>query len=72
MANNTGPRCPNHTVLLVDVNWKDQTGICPESGCLFGFDADHAEKNKKLRLNSLGAMEEVKDYKVIQKEGTNG
>lgn len=67
----TGPRCPNHGVYLVDCDWKSQKGICPISGAIFGFDADSAKKNKKLRLTALGTMEEVSDWKVTHIEGSD-
>jgi hypothetical protein len=64
-----GPRCPNHRVHLVDCNWADKTGICPISSCHFTFDADEYEKTKKLKLNALGQMEEVGDWKVKNTDG---
>ena len=63
-----GPRCPNHRVLLVDCNYHDGWGICPISDCHFSFDADEYEKTKKLRINALGQMEEVGDWKVQGEE----
>lgn len=68
----TGPRCPNHLVGLVDCDYKTGQGICPISGCLFGFDADFAEKNKKHRINAMGQIEETADWKVKQVEGEDG
>lgn len=59
----SGPKCPNHGVPLTDCN--KGKGICPISGAIFDYDADHAEKTKKLRINALGQYEEVSDWKVV-------
>lgn len=73
--NTFGARCPNHRVLLLDCEIDGGghgTGICPISGCTFTFDADHAEKTKKLRLNAMGQYEEIGDWKVVQVDGEGG
>lgn len=61
-----GPRCPNHKVKLTDCS--KGTGICPVSGAVFSYDADEAEKTKKLRLTNMGYVEEG-DWKVRHVSG---
>jgi len=65
-----GPRCPNHRVHLTDC--KDGIGICPISSCRFTYDADEYEKTMKLKINSLGQMEEVGDWKITSIDGDKG
>lgn len=62
MSKDFGPRCPNHKCVFVDRS--KGRGICPVSGVLFTYDEDYAEKNKKIKLNSLGQYEEVKDWQI--------
>ncbi len=62
------PRCPNHRVPLSDVDWKGQVGICPISGAIFSFDADHYEKTRKLKLTNMGYKQEG-DWKIKKIKG---
>jgi hypothetical protein len=66
-----GPRCPNHRVCLVDLNWHDGIGICPISSCRFSFDGHEYEKTRKMKVNALGVMEETGDWKVRSVDGDN-
>lgn len=69
-AGGGGPRCPNHRVPLVDC--KDGVGICPISSCEFSYDADEWEKTKKHKINALGGIDVVGDWKVKQIHGEGG
>lgn len=62
-----GPCCPNHGVNLVDCH--KGIGICPVSDARFSYESDEQEKKAKLRLNSLGQVEEVKEWNVTHLDG---
>lgn len=61
---------PNHRVKLVECH--GGVGTCPISGCKFTYEANEGDKKRKLRLNALGEVEEVTDYKVVQVGGGKG
>ncbi len=57
-----GPKCPNHGVPLTDCS--KGMGICPISGARFSYDADEAEKTKKLKIDALGGQYYDGDWKI--------
>jgi hypothetical protein len=63
-----GPRCPKHGVVLIRTG-DPGIGICPVSDARFSYDADYAEKTRKLRLNALGQYEYEADWKVHKIDG---
>lgn len=57
----TGPRCPNHRVVLIKTTTPG-IGICPISDARFEYKA--VEGTRKRKLNTAGQVVETTDYKV--------
>lgn len=62
------PKCPNHGCPLVRTGDLG-VGICPISDARFTYDADHAAKTQKLKVNALGQHEYQQDWKVKHLDG---
>lgn len=57
--NTTGPRCPNHHVVLIDCS--QGKGQCPESGVYFDYDEDTQEIKKKKVMRIING-----EYQVVE------
>lgn len=68
MPSSTGPKCPNHAVPLLK-SGEVGIGICPISDARFAYDADEAEKTKKLKINAMGQAVYQSDWKVKNIDG---
>lgn len=61
-----GPKCPNHSVPLTDLD--HGIGICPISGARFSYEADENEKKETLKLTAAGYVKS-KDWTVTHIDG---
>jgi hypothetical protein len=66
-----GPCCPICEMPLENLDWKLGLGYCARGRIWCKFDPKYFEKTKKLKLNALGQLEMVGDWKV-QLKGKHG